>query len=44
MGKDYKGDAYELVSMGFDLAATNPQKLHQDPDYERFIYGLLTLA
>ena len=43
MGKDYGGRAYELVSMGFELAFTEPSKLAEDPDYANFIYGILTL-
>lgn len=41
MGKDYGGSAYELVSMGFEMAYNNPKKLATDPDYQQFIYGLL---
>jgi SPP1 gp7 family putative phage head morphogenesis protein len=43
MGKDYKGTAYEIVSMGFELAYVNPTYLWKDPDYARFIYGILAL-
>ena len=43
MGKDYKGTAYELVSMGFEYAYTNPLKLATDPDMEAWIYGILSL-
>lgn len=43
MGKDYGGTAYELVSMGFQMAFTEPNKLAKDPDYANFIYGILTL-
>lgn len=43
MGKDYGGTAYELVSMGFEMAFTEPNKLAKDPDYANFIYGILTL-
>ena len=42
MGKDYNGQAYELVSMGFEYAYCNPIKLSQDKDMEEWIYGLLT--
>ena len=41
MGKDYKGVAFELVSMGFQYAYTDPQLLAQDEDMESWIYGLL---
>lgn len=41
MGKDYGGTAYELVSMGFQHAYTNPVKLSEDEDMEQWIYGLL---
>lgn len=41
MGKDYQGQAYELVSMGFEYAYTDPEKLAKDPDMESWIYGLL---
>lgn len=41
MGKDYKGYAYELVSMGFEYAYCQPEKLAKDADMESWIYGLL---
>lgn len=43
MGKDYGGKHYELVSMGFQYAFTDPTKLLSDPDMAEWIYGLLTL-
>lgn len=43
MGKDYGGNAYELVSMGFEYAYTDPIKLWEDEDYAQFIYGTLCL-
>lgn len=43
MGKDYEGQAFELVSMGFELLYTNPSKLAQDEDMLHFILGLLVL-
>ena len=43
MGKDYGGSAYELVSMGFEYAYTNPTRLWEDEDFATWIYGLLTL-
>ncbi len=43
IGKDYGGRAYELVSMGFEYAYTNPTKLWEDEDYATWIYGILAL-
>lgn len=43
MGKDYNGNAFELVSMGFQRAFMNPEELAKDPDMEAWIYGLLAL-
>ena len=43
MGKDYQGTAYELVSMGFEYAYTDPLKLAKDEDMEQWIYGLLAV-
>lgn len=43
MGKDYGGSAYELVSMGFELAYTHPDILAKDPEMEAWIYGILSL-
>lgn len=43
MGKDYGGRAYELVSMGFQLAYVNPVKLWEDEDMAQWIYGILSL-
>lgn len=43
MGKDYGGRAYELVSMGFEYAYTNPTKLWEDEDFATWIYGILAL-
>lgn len=43
MGKDYKGKSYELASMGFEYAYTQPTKLWEDEDYATWIYGLLAL-
>lgn len=42
IGKDYEGKAYEVVSMGFQYAFTDLEKLLQDEDYAKFIFGLLT--
>ena len=44
MGKDYGGRSYELVSMGFQHAYTDPVKLSQDEDMEQWIYGLLAVG
>ena len=43
MGKDYGGTAYELVSMGFQMAYTEPERLLDDPDMAEWIFGILTL-
>lgn len=43
MGKTYRGQAYELVSMGFENAYTNPEFLLQDEDMAEWIYGLLAI-
>ena len=43
MGKDYGGSAYELVSMGFQYAYTEPLTLWQDKDMADWIYGILAL-
>lgn len=43
MGKYYDGNFYELVSMGFEYAYTNPAKLMKDKDMAEWIFGLLTL-
>lgn len=43
MGKDYDGRWYELVSMGFEYAYTDPEELAQDKDMQAWIYGLLCL-
>lgn len=43
IGKDYGGQAYELVSMGFEYAYTNPTRLWEDEDYAKWIYGILAL-
>ena len=41
MGKDYGGQAFELVSMGFQYAYTDYDKLSTDPDMRDWILGLL---
>lgn len=43
MGKYYDGKYFELVSMGFEYAFTNPKKLMADEDMAEWIYGLLML-
>lgn len=43
MGKDYGGTAFELVSMGFQYAYTDPARLLQDEDFAEWIYGLLAM-
>ena len=43
MGKEYPDNFYELVSMGFEYAYTNPTILWQDEDFAQFIYGILSL-
>ena len=43
MGKDYGGDAYEIISMGFELGFTDPLRLLKDKDMAEFIYGLLLM-
>jgi len=43
MGKDYGGRAYELVSMGFEMAYTDPLELAKDKDMAEWIFGLLAL-
>ncbi|MDR1301109.1 MAG: hypothetical protein LBK43_01385 [Treponema sp.] len=40
MGKDYGGDAYELLSMGLENLKT--KKYNTDVDYDSFIVGVLT--
>lgn len=41
IGKYYGGRAFELVSMGFERAMHRPSELMKDPDYARFILGML---
>ena len=43
MGKEYNSKFYELVSMGFEYAYTNPTRLWEDEDFAQFIYGILAL-
>lgn len=43
MGKDYEGYAYELVSMGFQYAYTDPLTLMKDEDMAEWILGILAL-
>ena len=44
MGKDYGGSAYELVSMGFEYAYTDPTTLAKDEDMQQLILGILTVV
>lgn len=44
MGKDYSGSSYEIVSMGFEMFYTRPNELIKDPDYFKFILGILTVV
>ena len=41
MGKDYGGQGFELVSMGFQYAYTDYDKLSQDEDMRDWILGIL---
>ena len=43
MGIDYGGKGYELYSMGFQLAYTDPDKLAKDPEMQSWVYGSLLL-
>lgn len=43
MGKDYGGHAYELVSMGFEMAYTDSAELLTDMDMAEWIFGMLVL-
>lgn len=43
IGKDYGGSSYELASMGFQYAYTDPTKLWDDEDFSTWIYGILSL-
>jgi hypothetical protein len=44
MGKDYGGRAYELVSMGFEYAFSDFDRLSKDEDMASWIIGLLATA
>lgn len=44
IGKDYGGTAYEVVSMGFQYAYTDPKYLAYDTDFQNLIYGILLLG
>lgn len=44
MGKDYGGQAFELVSMGFEYAYCDPLFLATDKNMEEWIYGLLAIV
>ena len=43
MGKYYDGKSFELVSMGFEYAYTDPTRLWDDEDMAQWIYGILAL-
>lgn len=43
MGKDYGGSSYEIVSMGFEMAYTNPTELLRDKDMAELIFGILAI-
>ena len=40
MGKDTGTAAFELISMGNQLAFTDYEKLAQDPDMQSMIFGI----
>ena len=44
IGKVYSDNTFEIVSMGFQYAVHNPEKLLQDPEYASFILGLLAVG
>lgn len=41
MGKDYGGRAYELISMGVEMLYFQPEELKKDPDFAKFILGIV---
>ena len=43
MGKDYGGQAYELLSMGMESVYCKSYNLAMDPEYENFILGILAV-
>lgn len=43
MGKRYSDNSYELVSMGFQYAYWNPERLAQDQEFQELIYGILAI-
>ena len=44
IGKDYGRDSYEIVSMGFQYAFHEPNRLLQDREYAQLILGLLAVG
>ena len=44
MGKDYGGSSYEIVSMGFEMAYTEPVELLKDKDMAELIFGILAIV
>lgn len=43
IGKDYEGEAYELISMGFETFFTEPEKLDSDKEYKHWLLGLVAM-
>lgn len=41
MGKSYNDMSFELISMGFEYFYFRPEELKKDPDYAKFILGIL---
>jgi len=41
MGKDYEGRAYELLSVGAEMLYCTPEVIRKDPDFCKFILGIL---
>ena len=44
IGRDNGGDSFEVVSMGFEYAFTNPRVKFKDPEYAKLILGILTVG
>ena len=42
MGKDYGGDAFELLSMGFEYLYTDYGRLEKDKDMLSWVIGVIT--
>ena len=43
MGKYYNGNSYELASMGFELAFSDPEELAKDKEMQAWILGMLAV-